>query len=353
MVNLLQYKMPGTRANADPVGEDPPQIVIPILGAMDCFMPTAEGETPPVMGVPMFDSLSKEERKNVVLDTRHTYSFSLHSQCLDLTQWMITNVPGVRPMSLSSFWEDMDIFFVAYFVNSEGKKIYLFKFRVRNLYGKENYIPTTPTSACSPTSAIQNHLHAKTIYPLSVSIPSWTERANIPRRGTAPAFCLLVNDQQLHSEVADGIVTEASHSKKWILLKEYNDVLKLASAFVTMRETCGYTSPVNQELLNLPTRFVSDCTQRSVIESQRIMLENYLNLLCQEPEIGYFLCKCFLRESCPSVTLADPVTIPSSKVMGAHGKSKRRGDPLKEGAALRARWESYWRGKVGLCSSLT
>jgi hypothetical protein len=120
--------------------------------------------------------------------------------------------------------------------------------------------------------------------------------------------------------------------------------LKLCATFTGLREVCGYTKTLDVALSGLPTRYSVDCGQRPAIEVQRGNLEKFLRALAVEGDVGSLVAHSFLRPGNPSCSLlADPIAIPSYKTLGAGGRSKRRGDPLKEGIVLRARWESYWR----------
>eukprot|EP01134_Creolimax_fragrantissima_P008600 CFRG8600T1 len=97
--------------------EEMPHIVFPIEASLDRLVITKPGETPPPMGLQMFpETLSKRERECVVHTyiPQNIYSFSMHGMYIDFTRWQVCNLPGIRPISLRTFWGDQPVRLIAY-----------------------------------------------------------------------------------------------------------------------------------------------------------------------------------------------------------------------------------------------
>jgi len=94
-------------------------ICFPLSRAADRLVRTPPGETPPVLGriVPE-DDASRSARVKAAshppFNTRDTYTFSINTRCLDLPNWRLVNLPGVRDMNLASFWNQSALRFVVY-----------------------------------------------------------------------------------------------------------------------------------------------------------------------------------------------------------------------------------------------
>lgn len=160
---FMNVHIPGVSANLSHSNGQVPHIMMPLYEATDHFWVTplasstsststpisggrdivnveekeevTGGDILPEIGVPaIYPSMTKEERKDteIVFDTNNIYSFSIHSPHLDVATWSIVNIPGVRSLSLKRFWKDTPINLVAYYLDDDNIKQYLFKYRVRS-----------------------------------------------------------------------------------------------------------------------------------------------------------------------------------------------------------------------------
>lgn len=149
---FMNVHIPGVSANLTHSEDHLPHIMMPLYEATDHFWatplsPSSEDDeleleekvdTEPILpeiGVPVISpSMTKEERKEtkITFDTNNIYSFSIHSPHLDVATWSIVNIPGVSSLSLKHFWKDTPINLVAYYLDDNDIKQYLFKFRVRS-----------------------------------------------------------------------------------------------------------------------------------------------------------------------------------------------------------------------------
>mmetsp|Transcript_12732 Transcript_12732/g.19070 ORF Transcript_12732/g.19070 Transcript_12732/m.19070 type:complete len:300 (+) Transcript_12732:97-996(+) len=126
--------------------EQEPHIVLPLYSVSDTFLETDEKDAPS-MGVEMFDedekSVKKRRRskiKNIPeMSPDKVYSFSLHNHNLDLFNWKVEGIPGMKPMQLSKYWQNRP-FRISAYVHSESPsrphtdatKKYLFCFQLVN-----------------------------------------------------------------------------------------------------------------------------------------------------------------------------------------------------------------------------
>ena len=49
---------------------------------------------------------------------------------------------GVQPMQLAYFWKELPVYFCSYYIDEDGQKKYLFKFRARSTIGE--HLPLDP-----------------------------------------------------------------------------------------------------------------------------------------------------------------------------------------------------------------
>ncbi|GAB5360279.1 hypothetical protein AAMO2058_000614300 [Amorphochlora amoebiformis] len=127
-------------------GDQLPHIVLPLYIAADTFVETDEKDLPPNIGVRMFPEDIKSQKVRRKSNTKarkfeldKTYSFSLHNSNLDLFNWIVVGIPGIRSMDLTKYWQDMPLRIVAYsttgpFTNPHTavNKTYLFCFELSN-----------------------------------------------------------------------------------------------------------------------------------------------------------------------------------------------------------------------------
>eukprot|EP00471_Norrisiella_sphaerica_P001884 CAMPEP_0184479734 /NCGR_PEP_ID=MMETSP0113_2-20130426/1341_1 /TAXON_ID=91329 /ORGANISM="Norrisiella sphaerica, Strain BC52" /LENGTH=594 /DNA_ID=CAMNT_0026857875 /DNA_START=129 /DNA_END=1913 /DNA_ORIENTATION=- len=127
-------------------GDQLPHITLPLFLAADTFVETGQHDMPPELGVGMFpeDEKSRKMRRKSSANDRYynttsTYSFSLHNGNLDLYNWTVVGIPGVKSMDLTQYWKDMPLRIVAYMTDgpfatphSSVKKKYLFCFKLSN-----------------------------------------------------------------------------------------------------------------------------------------------------------------------------------------------------------------------------
>mmetsp|Transcript_17656 Transcript_17656/g.26451 ORF Transcript_17656/g.26451 Transcript_17656/m.26451 type:complete len:552 (+) Transcript_17656:62-1717(+) len=128
-------------------GDQLPHIMLPLYVAADTFVETGPSETPPKTGVKMFPEDSKSQKvrrksdfKEKKFVPKNTYSFSLHNSNLDLYNWCVTGIPGIKAMDLTKYWADMPLRIVAYATDgpfstphTSQNKRYLFCFELSNL----------------------------------------------------------------------------------------------------------------------------------------------------------------------------------------------------------------------------
>lgn len=121
-----------------------PSIALPLYQSADQLVVTPAGETPPRMGERDFGESEAARRirratpvgaETYVVDA--TYSFDFHTMYVDLTRWRTTNLPGVREMALSTFFDALPLHMVAYDIvaspserHCQALKQYLFQFEV-------------------------------------------------------------------------------------------------------------------------------------------------------------------------------------------------------------------------------
>jgi len=93
----------------DPV--DPreiPHVIFPVAFALDRFIVTPPGRTPPVFGWDMFPKELSADKKDapleIIFQSGPTYSLSFFSQNMNLVDFDVRNVPGMKPMSLSTLF---------------------------------------------------------------------------------------------------------------------------------------------------------------------------------------------------------------------------------------------------------
>uniref|UniRef100_A0A7S4RNJ3 Domain of unknown function at the cortex 1 domain-containing protein n=3 Tax=Ditylum brightwellii TaxID=49249 RepID=A0A7S4RNJ3_9STRA len=82
-------------------------VALPVESSMDRFVATKPGEPLPQLGEPIYEdpaSIKKRKKGDYVVDWNidHTYTFGLWSAYIDYLKWKILNIPGVRPIALSS-----------------------------------------------------------------------------------------------------------------------------------------------------------------------------------------------------------------------------------------------------------
>ncbi|RLN71602.1 hypothetical protein BBJ28_00027202, partial [Nothophytophthora sp. Chile5] len=125
LVRGLHFSFGEAQSDTETAGDDAelPHISFPLITAVDQFVCTPAGQTPPVLGSTDFGETTEQAKqrkragaKAYSFNTEDTYSFHFHSYYLDFARWQVTNVPGMKPTDLRVFWEDMPLHLVAYFV---------------------------------------------------------------------------------------------------------------------------------------------------------------------------------------------------------------------------------------------
>jgi hypothetical protein len=108
--------------------EELPHICFPLYSAVDQFVATPPGETPPTLGSEDFGETkeqSQQRRRSGLLmypfNTRDTYSFHFHSFFIDFAHWQLVNLPGLRSTDLRAFWDNMPLRIVCYSLNDTSR----------------------------------------------------------------------------------------------------------------------------------------------------------------------------------------------------------------------------------------
>mmetsp|Transcript_4839 Transcript_4839/g.9479 ORF Transcript_4839/g.9479 Transcript_4839/m.9479 type:complete len:354 (+) Transcript_4839:36-1097(+) len=124
--------------------QETPHIMLPLHIAADTFIETDRGQAPPKMGAESIQEdekavkLRRKQSKIRKFEPGKTYSFSLHNANLDLYNWELAGMPGVRNQNLRDFWSDMPLRICAYMTDESSKhhtienKKYLFCFNLKN-----------------------------------------------------------------------------------------------------------------------------------------------------------------------------------------------------------------------------
>ncbi|KAJ0400820.1 hypothetical protein P43SY_008608 [Pythium insidiosum] len=101
--------------------EELPHICFPLYTAVDQFVVTKPGETPPELGTADFgesaQSMAARRKSGQPMyqyNTTDTYSFHFHSFFIDFSSWRLVGIPGMKDYDLSMFWEDMPLRICAY-----------------------------------------------------------------------------------------------------------------------------------------------------------------------------------------------------------------------------------------------
>ena len=86
---------------------EPPHMAFPFVEGMNAIVATPPGQTPPMLGGPIEESLqSQKNRKKggapFTWNLDYTYTFALWSAYVDFLQWKCLNLPGIRPFALTS-----------------------------------------------------------------------------------------------------------------------------------------------------------------------------------------------------------------------------------------------------------
>ncbi|KDO30771.1 hypothetical protein SPRG_19674 [Saprolegnia parasitica CBS 223.65] len=120
-----------------------PHCVFPLYQSVDEMVITPPGETPPVLGQEAFGESKAEHLGRMktpcgteVYDLDATYTFHFHTMYVDLTQWTIINLPGMKDVALTTFFEGHPLRLVCYDVvaaksrHDKDAKDYVFCFSV-------------------------------------------------------------------------------------------------------------------------------------------------------------------------------------------------------------------------------
>ena len=96
-----------------------PHIVVPLWTAVDRLVVTPEGETAPLLGVPVPESdgdrTTRRSKTSVpTVDKSSTYTFSFNTMYLNLPSWVLCKLPMMGDMSLRDFWGDSSLRLVVY-----------------------------------------------------------------------------------------------------------------------------------------------------------------------------------------------------------------------------------------------
>lgn len=108
-------------------GEEWPRIVAPAHTAVESFIVTPPGETPPELCAAPFPETkeSKAERArstNFDWNTVDTYSMSYHTMYVDFPHWRLLGVPVVGDLDLKSVWNDSFLRIVLYEKTGKQKR---------------------------------------------------------------------------------------------------------------------------------------------------------------------------------------------------------------------------------------
>lgn len=108
--------------------EELPHICFPLYTAVDQFVATPPGQTPPKLGSEDFGESKEQSRQRrrsgfmlYPFNTRDTYSFHFHSYFIDFAHWQLVNLPGLRNTDLRVFWDDMPLRIVCYSLNDSSR----------------------------------------------------------------------------------------------------------------------------------------------------------------------------------------------------------------------------------------
>ncbi|OQR82117.1 hypothetical protein THRCLA_11133 [Thraustotheca clavata] len=119
-----------------------PHCAFPLYQSVDEMVITPSNEQPPVLGQESFGESKQEHQKRMktplgteTYDLSATYTFHFHTMYVDLTQWKIINLPGMKDVPLTTFFEAHPLRLVCYDVvpgkhHAKALKEYVFCFSV-------------------------------------------------------------------------------------------------------------------------------------------------------------------------------------------------------------------------------
>ncbi|OQR92544.1 hypothetical protein ACHHYP_03524 [Achlya hypogyna] len=106
-----------------------PHCVFPLYQSVDEMVITPAGTSPPTLGQEAFGETKAEHLARMKTpfgteryDLEATYTFHFHTMYVDLTQWKIINLPGMKDVQLTTFFETHPLRLVCYDVGRPTSK---------------------------------------------------------------------------------------------------------------------------------------------------------------------------------------------------------------------------------------
>lgn len=237
LVRGLHWSFGGPSA-AD--NDELPHICFPLYTAVDQFVCTPAGATPPALGSLDFgeskDAAVARRRSNdarYAYSTTATYSFHFHSYFIDFARWKLENVPGMRDVDLRAFWADMPLQLAAYSVaanesvdvkkavHSQQTKQYQFCFELSHGFQAPLYAPDdlshlsvdddADATSDTDSAAMQLDVLQRELSRFAFRVPAWFE---------------YYSTSHMHSERRVGYV---------LLVREYYDAVDCSNLSLSQR----------------------------------------------------------------------------------------------------------------------
>ncbi|EQC34745.1 hypothetical protein SDRG_07558 [Saprolegnia diclina VS20] len=201
-----------------------PHCVFPLYQSVDEMVITPPGETPPVLGQEAFGESKAEHLGRMktpcgteVYDLDAIYTFHFHTMYVDLTQWTIINLPGMKDVALTTFFEGHPLRLVCYDVvaaknrHDKHAKDYVFCFSVAyttpdvRRHSRATLLPSATAVDNSDDEPLLVEPPPATATAI-VGVPYWLEMVDFALRKRCVVYLVAV---------AETLALQTVHSAAW------------------------------------------------------------------------------------------------------------------------------------------